>query len=162
MQMVMTFKTRSLFFFFCFFFSGVSLLKTKIIYLHIVNLSPPTRASWGFFSQMLNSHSSWIFSKELIASLLKHFFFTTHFKWWPLVHIFYGKRIFSFYARRLATCIQCLKNEKGLLLSGSAARQSTRLASRRSSHSSDTSLKVALYSVVLRRSSRFDNGEYPF
>ena len=35
------------------------------------------------------------------------------------------------------------------------------LASRRSSHSSDTSLKVALYSVVLRRSSRFDNGEYP-
>jgi len=29
------------------------------------------------------------------------------------------------------------------------------------SHSNDTSLKVTLYSVVLRRSSRFDNGEYP-
>ena len=67
----MTFKKQSPFF----FFSGDSLLKTKIIYFHIVNFSPPTRASLGFFSQILNSHSSWIFSKELIASWLKTFFF---------------------------------------------------------------------------------------
>ena len=46
MQMVMTFKKQSLFcFVFFFFFSGDSLLKTKIIYFHIANFSPPTRAS---------------------------------------------------------------------------------------------------------------------
>ena len=77
MQMDMRFKKQSLVFLFCFvfFFSGDFLLKTKIIYFHIVNFSPPTRASWGFFSQILNSHSSSICSKKLIASRLKTFFF---------------------------------------------------------------------------------------
>ena len=46
MQMVMTFKKHYLrFSFFLFFFSGDSFLKTKIIYFHIVNFSPPTKAS---------------------------------------------------------------------------------------------------------------------
>ena len=48
---------------------------TLIIAVESLSFSPPTRASWGFFSQILNSYSSWICSKELIASRLKTFFF---------------------------------------------------------------------------------------
>ena len=71
MQMAMTFKKQSL----SFFSSGDSLLKTKIIYFHIVNFSPPTRASWGFFSQILNSTHRGFVQKNWLLLGSKHFFF---------------------------------------------------------------------------------------